>query len=165
MPPPYATTPTHTSSLVGLPFSVPSVTPRRRLPTPIHPPPYCAAPPGSPSLPSPLSPSLSSPGLPELELEQDPHYLATATQRSYFVQLSDLFETEAVANHHHYGDGGDEEKRTHEDEAGTMKRAGWRSRVLGGGGGAKGRRRERQEHLEPEPVPVGAGYCCCCLIA
>ncbi|GAA5984399.1 hypothetical protein JCM11641_000124 [Rhodosporidiobolus odoratus] len=59
---------------------------RRGVPAPINtPPPYvCTPPPQSPISPVSLE-----------ELDADPHYLATPTQRSYFVQLSDLFEMEA----------------------------------------------------------------------
>ncbi|BGP13283.1 hypothetical protein JCM10213v2_001202 [Rhodosporidiobolus nylandii] len=62
---------------------------RRAPPSPIPaPPPYVSSPPPQ----SPICPvSLD-------ELDADPHYLATPTQRSYFVQLSDLFETEAQSN-------------------------------------------------------------------
>ncbi|GAA5831291.1 hypothetical protein JCM11251_007822 [Rhodosporidiobolus azoricus] len=56
---------------------------RRNPRSPICPPPYRS---GAPTLCAPLSP-VSVEGM-----QDDPHYLATPTQRSYFVALSDMFE-------------------------------------------------------------------------
>ncbi|GAA6030142.1 hypothetical protein JCM8097_009282 [Rhodosporidiobolus ruineniae] len=122
MPPPYtaASEPTAQSSALALPpspilcppsptpsmslfsaSSSPNLSSRRGPPAPISPPPYSAPPPlHSPTsvrstapAPHPLSPR-------SLEIDDqslsDPHYLATPTQRSYFVHLSDLFEEAAV---------------------------------------------------------------------
>ncbi|GAA5903838.1 hypothetical protein JCM5296_005568, partial [Sporobolomyces johnsonii] len=120
MPPPYATRRTTATTTT----------------TPLHPPPYCASPPRSPSRPSPSPSTPSSPDLDldlERELEQDPHYLATATQRSHFVHLSDLFESEAVANHHYDDEDGGEavEKGTGGDkEEGKMTKKAVRMSIL-----------------------------------
>ncbi|GAA5851034.1 hypothetical protein JCM8547_009160 [Rhodosporidiobolus lusitaniae] len=60
-----------------------SVVRRAGPPAPISPPPYYTTDASTLSPSSPISVD---------ELDADPHYRATPTQRSYFVQLSDLFE-------------------------------------------------------------------------
>ncbi|BGO89086.1 hypothetical protein NBRC10512_003831 [Rhodotorula toruloides] len=83
------------------PMTVPSFSICRSTPAPApivlpppSSPPLIPTPPGTtaPDSPSALSPTTTK----EVDLDLDPHYLATPIQRSYFVHLSDLFEKKAV---------------------------------------------------------------------
>lgn len=54
------------------------------------------APPSPLATPPPYCSSTITPGSPDSLIEDDPHYLATPTQRAYFVGLTSMFEEQAM---------------------------------------------------------------------
>ncbi|GAA5896915.1 hypothetical protein JCM6882_007307 [Rhodosporidiobolus microsporus] len=132
--------PSPTPSML-LPPSPSLGTTRRAPPSPICPPPYCSS---SPTLRAPLSPVSVE------EMQDDPHYLATPTQRSYFVQLSDLFEETAPAKREEDVEAGRRRKGREMKEKTTAKRARLLVPVLKKGGG---------QLVDDAPTPRCFGCC------
>ncbi|GAA6000774.1 hypothetical protein JCM10207_004654 [Rhodosporidiobolus poonsookiae] len=139
--------PSPTPSMLAPPTSNLQGSPRRGPPSPICPPPYSSS-----SL-SPLSPQSPCSPVSLEELEADPHYLATPTQRSYFVQLSDLFEAGAPAQKDDLG--GTPSGRfgaASEEQMQKLRRRSVQISVL-----AKGQRVDDE--------PSSSTWCCACTIS